>query len=106
LAEKSFEEIWNRIIASQGKTFHTIKDLPFTYRIRGNALIPDRTGYQISKKDFERALKMVPISGPGKINYLVRGPAYVWAILHDQRISQGEWSKPSDKVVVDKMQRR
>ncbi len=28
----------------------------------------------------------MPVEGPGRINDLVRGPAYIWAILNDNRI--------------------
>jgi hypothetical protein len=40
---------------------------------------------------FRKAYEMVPIKGHGGINEIVRGPAYVWAVLHDARISSGEW---------------
>jgi len=84
---KAFEEIWKRIVAYQGEEFLTIQGLPFTYRIIGNTLRPSRTVYNISKSDFKKAYRMFPIKGPGVINQIVRGPAYVWAILHDPRIT-------------------
>ena len=87
----SFNEVFNRILAHKGETFHTITGLPFTYEIRGNIFYPSRTHYQISRSDFEKAYDMVPIKGPGIINDIVRGPTYIWAVLHDQRISLGEW---------------
>jgi alpha-beta hydrolase superfamily lysophospholipase len=31
----------------------------------------------------------VPLDGPGLINHIARGPAYVWAVLHDPRITLG-----------------
>jgi len=91
MPKPSFEQVWKRIAASEGKEFRTITNLPFTYELRGDSLCPSRTDYNISKKDFAKAYELVPIGGPGKINDLVRGPAYVWAILHDKRISLGEW---------------
>jgi len=87
----TFEEIWSRIVTHEGETFHTITDKPFTYEIEGAGFYPSRTHYRISKSDFRKAYQMVPIDGPGVINRIVRGPAYVWAVLHDQRISLGEW---------------
>ncbi len=60
--------------------------LAFTYRVVGNAVIPSRTRYQIARSDFEKAYELVPLGGPGEINRLVRGPAYVWGILHDTRV--------------------
>jgi hypothetical protein len=32
------------------------------------------------------ALDLLSLSGPGQINAIVRGPAYVYAILADRRI--------------------
>lgn len=86
-----FEEIWDRIAAHAGQTFHTITGLPFTYKIRRNGFYPSRTNYRISKADFREAYQWVPIEGPGAFNEIVRGPSYVWAVLHDPRISLGQW---------------
>lgn len=86
-----FEEIWRRIVTHEGEIFRTKTGLEFTYRIDGEGFYPSRTSYRISKTDFRRAYEIVPIGGPGVINDIVRGPAYVWAVLHDQRISLGEW---------------
>jgi len=83
---KSFEEVWKRIISCEGEEFSTIQGLPFTYKILGDALYPSRTNYRISKADFRKAYRMVPIKGPGVINQIVRGPSYIWAVLHDPRI--------------------
>ena len=87
----SFQEIWTRIVAHPGQTFHTKTALEFTYEMEGDGFCPSRAAYRISKTDFETAYDMVPIDGPGVINNIVRGPAYVWAVLHDNRISSGEW---------------
>jgi len=86
-----FEEVWSRIVAHTGKPFHTKTGLEFTYDIKGDGLYPSRTNYRISNADFRKAYTMVPIDGPVVINEIVRGPAYIWAILHDHRISLGEW---------------
>jgi hypothetical protein len=86
-----FAHIWSAILAQAGQTFTTKTNLPFTYQVSGDVLAPSRTDYRISRSDFEVAYDLVPIAGPGQINELVRGPAYVWAILHDHRISRGAW---------------
>jgi len=86
-----FEEIWSKIVRHQGEAFRTITGLEFTYRIDGEGFYPSRTRYRIPKTDFRKAYEMAPIDGPGVINEIVRGPAYIWAVLHDQRISLGEW---------------
>jgi hypothetical protein len=81
-----FQAIWDNIVKHQGELFRTITDLPFTYIIKGNSVVPDRTNYPISKNEFKKAYKLEFLSGPGQINNLVRGPAYVYAILTDIRI--------------------
>ena len=68
------------------KQFHTIRGLQFRYRIAGNYLLPSRTDYQISKKDFEKVFRLGRLKGPGVISNEVRGSTYVWAIMHDMRI--------------------
>lgn len=86
-----FDETWNRIIAHAGENFYTKTGLEFTYEINGDIFYPSRTNYKIHKADFEKAYAYVPIDGPSVINNMVRGPAFVWAVLHDQRISNGMW---------------
>jgi hypothetical protein len=91
MSKPQFHEVWGRIAVHEGEVFHTKTNLPFTYRIDGSNVIPDRTGYPLHMTNFEKAYELVPIDGPGRINDLVRGPAYVWAILHDPRISERDW---------------
>ena len=86
-----FSEVWRCVVAEQGQEFETITALPFTYEITGEVFISSRTKYSISRSDFDRAYKHVPIEGPGEISNLVRGSAYIWAVLHDRRIRQGNW---------------
>lgn len=86
MSKPPFEEIWIGILSHEGEEFKTITGLKFTYVIRGNSVVPNRTNYPIAKTDFAKAYQLVPIKGPGTISHLVRGPAYVWAILHDKRI--------------------
>ena len=81
-----FDEIWNRIMSHAGEPFSTKTGLQFTYGIEGNRLCLNSNTYRISKNDFEKAYSMFPINGPGEIGEMVRGPSYVWAILHDARI--------------------
>lgn len=83
----SFNEIWDKIRSNSGQVFRTITGKEFTYSVIGNYFLPSRTGYRISKKDFEKAYEMLPLDGPGKINNIVRGPSYVWAVLNDKRIN-------------------
>jgi len=87
----SFDQAWKRIRAHEGEKFHTMRGREFTYVIEQERLCPSRTVYWIAKNDFRKAYRMVPLDGPGVISNDVRGPSYVWAILHDKRISEGKW---------------
>ena len=91
MPEVPFEVVWGRIVKHQGEIFRTKTGLEFTYSIKGDYLYPSRTNYRISKADFMRVYDLLPVEGPGSISYIVRGPAYIWAILHDTRISLGAW---------------
>lgn len=82
----NFNTVWKRISACAGQEFHTKRGLPFTYEVRGSAVVPDRTGFPISERDFDQAFDLMPLSGPGQINHLVYGPCYVYAILTDPRV--------------------
>lgn len=83
-----FDEVWRSIRELEGETFKTITGLPFEYVMDGEALIPSRTDYRLSRGNFEKAFERVPIAQPSEIS-AVRGPSYVWAILHDPRVSAG-----------------
>lgn len=85
------ETVWTRIKALQGQRFETKTGKEFTFDVVGNVFHPSRTEYNISRADFEKALDLVPLEGPGQISNLVRGSAYVWAVLHDRRVRNKEW---------------
>jgi len=85
------DEVWARLKRHEGETFETRRGLPFTYTISGAVFQVNRTRYNIPQSEFAKALALVPLEGPGKINDLVRGPAYVWAVLHDARIRMQDW---------------
>lgn len=82
----TFDAAWQRIEEHEGKQFKTKTGLPFIYEIVGTSVVPDRTGYPLHISNFRTAFDLLPLSGPGQINTLVRGPAYVYAILTDPRI--------------------
>ena len=87
----TIETIWLRLKQLEGESFETKTGLPFTFEISGDVFRPSRTKYNISKGDFAKALELVPIEGPGEIRDLVRGSAYIWAVLHDSRIKKADW---------------
>ena len=89
--QQIIDEVWARIKSHEGEKFETRTGKTFTYHIDGEIFHPSRTEYNISKRNFEIALELVPLDGPGIINNLVRGPAYVWAVLHDHRIRGQDW---------------
>ena len=82
----AFDIIWKNIVNHAGEQFYTKTGLPFTYSIVDACVVPNRTNYPLSKNNFEKAERVEGLSGPGQINNLVRGPAYVYAILTDERI--------------------
>lgn len=79
-------KVWNKIISFAGESFYTKSGLEFKYVVKGNTIIPDRTNYPLSKNEVKKAYELMPLKGPGEINNVVRGPAYIWAILNDERI--------------------
>lgn len=92
-----FDDVWNLILSLEGEQFQTKTGLPFTYEVRGNIAYSSRAQYPISRSDFERVVEIGPFDGPGPICYLVRGPAYVWAILHDPRVKHVAWPAISSR---------
>jgi hypothetical protein len=90
-SKPSIDDIWGRLKAFEGHDFETNTGIPFTYEISGGVFHPSRTSYNVSKAEFRKALALVPFDGPGVINRTVRGPAYVWAVLHDMRIRKQDW---------------
>ena len=85
-----FEAVWERIGANEREFFKTDEGNWFTYRIEGDSLLPSQTDLRIPRADFELAFPMLPVH-PAKLNKFVKGPAYVWAILHDERIRADDW---------------
>ena len=80
----SLDNLWNCIEEHQGKTFYTIKKLPFTYTIKGGELFVDRRSKSITKATFEQALEKLQensenITGPKSL--CVFGAPYIWALL-------------------------
>lgn len=91
MSKPPFAEAWTTIKTLQGERFATKRELPFTYSVAGDALTTTRTDYPLGRAEFEKAYRLVPCKGPGEFNNDVRGPAYVWAILHDERVRKGRW---------------
>jgi len=92
----SFDEVWSRIRDCAGQEFHTKTGVTFTYRVTEGSVIPDHTGYPIHMSQFQKAHVLMPLRGPSEINRLVRGPAYVYALLADVRTRYG-WKAAGDR---------
>ena len=89
-AAKLFDAVWQRICANEREFFKTDGGRWFTYRIEAEELRPSQSDLRIARSEFERVFPLLPVP-PAKMNKYVKGPAYVWAILHDPRISEGRW---------------
>jgi hypothetical protein len=89
-AANLFDAVWARICANEREFFKTDGGRWFTYRIEAEELRPSQSDIRISRSEFERVFPLLPVP-PAKMNKYVKGPAYVWAILHDPRISEGRW---------------
>jgi hypothetical protein len=85
------ERVWPRIVAHQGETFHLLKGQAFTYRVEGNAVVPSTAQVRIQKSQFAKALAAVPFERVADVPKDVFGPSYVYAILMDPRIRDGDW---------------
>lgn len=88
---KNMDSVWNRLKDLQGEEFFTKTGKPFRYSIAGDVLCVTRTEYNLTKANFGKALEVTPFDGPGSVNALVRGPSYVWALLHDDRVRGDDW---------------
>lgn len=91
MPQVSIDDVWRRLKALEGHEFETKTGKSFTFELDGDVFRPSRTKYNVTKADFRKALKLVPFDGPGEVNNLVRGPSYVWAVLHDKRVRRQDW---------------
>lgn len=83
--------VWERIKAHQNQPFKLKGGDPLTYEVVGNTVVVDRSpNHPLHIGQFEKALYRIPVAGPSQLHDL-RGPAYLWAILHDRRIRMADW---------------
>ena len=86
----AFETIWERIEQHKEQEFHQIQGQSFTYEIIHGAVVPSTTNQQLAKSQFKKAAKFLPLESTVPVQHL-RGPSYLFAILMDPRIRQGDW---------------
>ncbi len=81
------ENLWDVLIYYQGRTFYTVKRLPFTYQIKGGEFFTDRKKKSITKATFEQAFQKVQedkehrITGPKSLCCF--GGPYIWAVFKE-----------------------
>ena len=78
-------DIWEKIKEHEGETFYLTSGVPLVYKVEGNSISHNRTKVKISKASFEKAVKMNPKS-TAELQKVVTGPAYVYAIITDERV--------------------
>jgi len=116
IVNRWFEEVWSRIIKNEGKLFKTKTGVVFSYRITKykKSIMPQyRLQYRlknsgpefpiigesryISKTLIKNALDIVPVIRPIDLKRyldlqsLDTAQTHLWGILHDERISDGDW---------------
>ena len=90
-AKPGIDAVWKRIVGHQGDVFRQFKGREFTYQVTGNALRPSTTNVRIHKSQFAKALEHVPFAKVSDVPAGVFGPSYVYAILMDPRVRNGDW---------------
>ena len=85
---QTFDSVWMNIMTLEGQVFRQKLGKTFTYRMAGNAVVPDTTNQLLSRSQFEKAYTRMPVNGPSDLQDL-RGPSYLFAILSDPRITGG-----------------
>jgi hypothetical protein len=88
MAYRSFDPIWQRIVECAWEPFTTAKGLAFSYGVKGRALRTNRTRYNLSRSEFEKAWGLLPSATRSELNRKVRGPSYLIAILTDPRVQK------------------
>lgn len=82
------DHIWKNIKAHENEIFHTVTGCEFTYEVHGNAIRVNRANQNLTYLNFEQAIRMWPVNGPGELSQTIRGSAYVYALLTDARIGE------------------
>jgi hypothetical protein len=82
---RDVDAIWRNIERHAGEVFTQIQGGTFTYTLRGNSLVLDRTNQAISRTQLEEAVRLLPFTDTTSLQHL-RAPSYLFAILTDARI--------------------
>ncbi len=84
--------LWQALMASENKTFHTAKGLEFTYIIRGNEMFVSRKDKSITRSTVElaykKAVELGPLAiGPKKLGCF--GASYLYPVFIELGIIKG-----------------
>ncbi len=68
-----FQKAWDNLIIHEGEVFKTVKGLEFTYKMvdENNSFITNRGKIALTKNNFEKACKIMPVQGPSMMEKLV-----------------------------------
>lgn len=95
VAESREASAWQRIKDHQGEEFRTVRGLPFTYGVEGDSGVWFfRDGHKVPKRlarsDVVKAVRRCPLENTVDIRDCF-DPSYLFALLMDQRIRDGNW---------------
>lgn len=83
------QKAWDNLINHEGEVFKTVKGLEFTYKMvdENNSFITNRGKIALTKNNFEKACKIMPVKGPSMLEKNgILGHSYIFALLTDLRI--------------------
>jgi hypothetical protein len=84
------DKVWERIMQCAGGIFKQIRGKEFTYSVKGNSVFLSVTERSISKNEFAKALKLVPLENTVPLHNF-QAPSYLFAIVMDERIRKSDW---------------
>lgn len=84
------DKVWERIIQCEGEVFKQIRGKEFSYLVKGSSVFLSATKRSISKKEFAKALKLVPLENTVPLQNF-QAPSYLFAIVMDERIRKSDW---------------
>ena len=87
----NLEAVRDRIVAHEGAVFRQIRGKMFAYKVTGSRLVLNTTNQILSWGQIAEAVSRMPVRSTVPLQDL-RGPSYLYGILMDPRIRQGDWS--------------
>lgn len=93
--------VWSLVKEFAGTAFKTKRGEELRYEVHGNQVHTSRTNYPLHRGEFEKAAAIGKVAGPGSYGDMLRGPSYIWAILHDERIASRLWGSTSAATLAD-----